>query len=161
MIKPGDTLEAAVWLDGRESNCQVKRFIDDAVAGMMKQVEEAGHRLLAEAVQLSVKRPGEDRVPEVPDHIQGDDVRLLVIEALVIPSKQAAIANESRFAADLEPDDFRRLCKITRKAYKEFMPHIKKPLTEAQCATIINDIGPEAARDALKSGEVNLSRVWH
>lgn len=56
-------------------------------------------------------KPGDERVPGVPDHIQGQDVRLLVGEALVLGRKTVLKLNS--FLNDLDPKDLTRLRQIT------------------------------------------------
>ena len=96
------------------------------------------------------KRPGDDRVPPVPDHIQGPDVLLLVAEADV----QVLMGYDpGNFLAELEPRDLGRLRGITRAAYARRYP-VRAPLTNPQCDTLINDLGLDAALASLEHGQM-------
>lgn len=149
----GDTFEASIWIDGRETVAQRARFEDELTA-YLAHVAEREHVIIG-PLMMHEKKPGDDRVPTVPDHIQGPDVRLLVGEA-----KVTGIVPTSYFTEDLEPDDLRRLRKITRRAYERHMPGQPR-LSDRQCDTIINDLGPESAYDALRRDSVKLDKVLH
>jgi len=148
-MKPGDTIEAAIWLDGRETVQQVERHRDEVMLAMLEQAQAVGVSLTP--LRWVEKRPGDDRVPPVPEHIQGADVRLLVAEADVT----AMTAAPSNFLAELEPSDLRRLRAVTRSAYHRRYPG-QPQLTDRQCDTLINDLGPEAAIAALHAGRATL-----
>lgn len=81
-MKLGDTIENAIWLDGRETKEVYDRYLRDVKATIDTAAEKEG--FLVGPMRVLEKRPGEDRVPPVPDHIQGPDVRLLVLEADVV-----------------------------------------------------------------------------
>lgn len=150
----GDTLDAALWIDGRETAEQRRRFEIDVSAALAEGQEE--HGVIIGPVIWTEKKPGEERVPPVPDHIQGPDVRLLVGTAKVIAFMP--VFGESRFYDDLEPDDQERLRRITRKAYKRDFPGYPR-LTDRQCETLINDLGPEAGLDALRANDTDIRKV--
>ena len=158
-MKPGEILEVGMWLAGTETADEINHYVDTLAREALRQgAAERGFDIAPE-LTVEFKAPNEDRVPEVPDGVQGPKVTFLVVEAQVIDSVLSATPS-SLFAADLEPDDLRRLRKITRRAYKEAMPHMPR-LSDGQCSTIINDLGPDAAELALKRGEANLSGVLH
>lgn len=95
------------------------------------------------------KKPGEDRVPPVPQHIEknaGDLslIRLLTVEAIV---DGVYVHTESMLTTNLEPKDLERLRVITRRARLKTHPI---PLTDAECDEVINELGPEAAVEALE-----------
>jgi hypothetical protein len=86
-------------------------------------------------VSFEIKRPGDYRVPAVPDRIQGPDVRLLVATAEVLGFE--TVRAES-FVAGLDKRDLNRLRKATRSAQGRHLP-------DAICDQIIDRMGPVAA----------------
>lgn len=150
-MKTGDIIEFAVWLTGQETMEDLISISED-----MKQVRESWakkHNLIFDSGTAVTRYPGDDRVPAVPSHISGPAVRLLIVEARILmfnPDRSV-----SRFVDDLEPDDLNRLRKISRDAYAKL--YSKRPfLTDAQCNTVINDLGPDAAADALRGHGPNV-----
>jgi len=152
-VKVGDVLETAIWADGRETAEQRQRFKRD----MGVALNQIASGLVLGPIIFTEKRPGDERVPEVPDHIQGPDVRLLIAEAIVIARLPDLNVQQGAFIAELEPDDLARLRRITRMSYALQKPFMV-PLTDRQCDTIINDLGPDAALDTLRAG---LAKVLH
>ena len=156
-IKAGDVLEAAIWLDGQEKPEHLSRFKAEVIQTVMEENAEQG--LVTGPWRWETKLPGDERVPEVPDHIQGLGVCLLVGEADVLAVRSQ---EESRFLAELEPSDLRKLRKITRKAHFEwwrenFSGHEWPRPTDRQCDTLINDLGPIAGEEALRKGWTRLA----
>lgn len=158
-MNSGDVLEVGMWLAGTETADEINHYIDVLAREALRRTALENGLDIAPPLTAEFKAPNEDRVPEVPDGVQGPKVTFLLVEATVTDCVLAA-KPASLFAVDLEPDDLRRLRKITRRAYKEAMPHMPR-LTDHQCSTIINDLGPEAAELALKRGEANLNGVLH
>lgn len=152
----GDVIETAMWIDGRETLEQRAHFERDVSAALAAAQAESG--LMLGSVTYTEKRPGEDRVPKVPDHIQGPDVRLLVAEAMVVGHMPVFGAQPSWFTDDLGPDDLAVLRRLTRDAYALQFP-LRPLLTDRQCETIINDLGPDAALDTLRSNSVDVLKV--
>lgn len=135
-MKIGDLAECAVWVDGTESEAMLRQWRTDC-AYMMANSQQPALKL--GPVSFEIKRPGEYRVPPVPDHIKGPDVRLLVGSAEVIGFE--AVRAQS-FLNELSEADLMRLRKATRKAHKRNLP-------DAVCDQIIERLGPVAAtRDA-------------
>ena len=156
-MKPGETLEAAIWVDGRETEGQLAQHKANVLEIMSAEVQAAGYAL--SPLRWLVKRPGEHRVPDVPEGLEGPDIHLLVAEADVM----TMAANN--FLADLEPRDLQRLRYLTRHAYQRTWQQwvaeglAKGPapiLTDRQCDTIISDHGPDAAVAALEIGEATI-----
>jgi hypothetical protein len=147
MMKPGDTVECAIWMDGRETPEQRQQFEKDVQIAMVEG--QAQHGAILGPVIWAEKQPGDDRVPPVPEHIAGPNVRLLVAEARVI-GLVANINNPVGFVHDLEPDDHALLRRITRRQYEVQYPGQLR-LTDRQCDTLINDLGPDAALATLQS----------
>ena len=148
-MKPGDVLENSIWMNGDETAEMRARYKSDVEMLMEETRVHAGFVL--GPVTWSVKRPGEDRVPPVPDHIQGPDVTLLVGEAPIY----AVEPPQGHFVTDeLEKSDLMKLRKATRKAYRKQYPG-RITLSDAQCDTVINDLGPEVAMEELRRGTMH------
>ena len=81
--KPGDVVEWAMWLDGTETDAVLTDYTEDA----QKYIREEATNWFTTPAHCYILQPGEDRTPEVPDHISGPDVRLMVIEAEVMARK--------------------------------------------------------------------------
>lgn len=139
-LRPGDVLEIAIWLDGTETPALRARFDKDLCTNLAEMAGIEG--MIIGPLIMAEKRPGEDRVPKVPDHIQGPDVRLLVGEARVI-CRQPFFALPGSFVGDLDRKDLARLREITRRAAPE-------QLSDMECERIIEEIGPAAAIEALR-----------
>jgi hypothetical protein len=139
-LKPGDVLEMAVWMDGTETEEMKKQFEVDLRSAIAEVPAITGPLIMTE------KRPGDDRVPEVPDDLQGPDVRLLVGEARII---KMLTSYEGYFIADLEQKDLDRLVSILRRVYQSYNPG-KPELSLEKCYEFINQNGPEAALEALR-----------
>lgn len=90
-------------------------------------------------VSFELKRPGEDRVPAVPDRIKGPDVRLLVATAEVVGFD---LTKRASFVDELNEGDLMKLRKATRRVHGKNLP-------DAVCDQIIDRLGPVAAGVAL------------
>lgn len=141
-MKVGDMIESAIWTTGEESDQikeQHRQYVNIAIDRLC---DEKG--FLHGPVMLVEKRPEEDRVPPVPDSISGPKVRLLVAEAAIVG--MAPQTSEGSFIGNLEKKDLERLRMIVRQA------RIKhgQILSDAECDSVIEEIGPEAALDTLR-----------
>jgi len=146
----GSALECAIWLDGKETAEQRRQFEADVRTSMTESMRQQG--CVPGPLTFTERRPGEARVPPVPDHIAGPDVRLLVAECIVA-SHKIDVRREAGFCHDLEPADLATLRRITRRKYAEQYPALVKKnghLTDRQCETLINDLGPETALATLR-----------
>ena len=143
-MKPGDILETAIWVRGDEPEGMKARFERDMQAMLADMAMAEG--IIIGALVMTEMRPGEPRVPEVPDYIQGPDVRLLVGEASVIGD---VFESAGTFVADLEPTDLERLRTILRRVHQAYNPG-KPELTTEKCDEYINQHGPDAALAALR-----------
>lgn len=154
-MKVGDIVETAIWVTGNEEPAMREQFKKDVESALIEGNQAQG--VTTGPIVWTEKLPGTPRVPPVPGHISGPCVRLLVAEAEVLE-----IAPEpGAFLAELEPRDLALLRRHTRAAYAQARARDPKRwreprLTDAQCDTIINDIGPEAALLALRRGEVTI-----
>jgi len=151
-VKIGDMLETAVWMDGRETPAQRAAFEAQCRASIAEA--EAAEHVVCGPIVWTEKKPGDDRVPPVPKHIQGPNVRLLVAETTVVTEWPSLKPNS--FLGDLDPHDLMRLRQITRMAA---FRHTGREITDAECDAIIEQIGPESAakavREAVDGGTVH------
>lgn len=153
-MSPGDTIEAAIWITGDEPADLRARFEADVVEAIARETAAAGYT--HGPVQFTEKHPLDDRVPEVPDHIQGSRVRLLVAEAAIVARRVVSPAGS--FIANLDRRDLDRLRVLTRR---EAAKH-GRTLTDAEADALIEEIGPEAAIDTLRRAVGDtLPRVVH
>lgn len=138
-------IESAVWITGEESPSIRARYEQDVRQAVEDLCEEEG--IEAGLVIFTEKRPGDDRVPSVPDHVQGSRVRLLVGEAQILGSRVAT--SEGSFVSNLEKKDLVRLRAITRNGYLK--QHPGYVLTDDECDQYIEQYGPEAAIETLRN----------
>ena len=141
----GDTIESAIWLNGEETLEQRQRFEHDVTQSIETVCRDEG--LLHGPVRFIEKRPGQERVPEVPDHIQGQRVRLLVGEADIVAKRPEE--KPGSFIANLDRMDLLRLRKLTREAHRK---QNNTGLSDSDCDVIIEQYGPEAALATLRKG---------
>ncbi len=144
-MKPGDVLETAIWMNGEEPPELKVRFEKDLRASLAHMAE--AEAVIIGPLVVTEKRPGEDRVPEVPDYIQGPDVRLLVGETKVVGLPFCN--DDSAFVADLDVADLARLRAILRRVHRAYNPG-KPELSTEKCDEYINLNGPDAALAALR-----------
>lgn len=147
-MKPGDNVEIAIWLTGEEPLWQ----IEDFKLRTRVQTDNAARHYHVEVgpFDWKIKKPGEDRVPKVPDHISGIDVGLLVGEAKVIHDSRPMIYRESGFVVDLPKAEREKLRRLTRRAHQRQYPGDR--LNDRQCDAIIEFLGPDVAVQTLKNG---------
>lgn len=148
-MKPGDIAEVAIWLTGTETPDLFERFKNDCEQALIK--DAANHKVAVGPITWSILRPGDERVPAVPDHIHGPDVRLLVGEAKVGYRPDYSIMPASGFTADLDKNDLARLRKLTRRAHARRHPGDR--LSDRHCDQIIEALGPTVAVRTLRDGE--------
>ncbi|MDO8683699.1 MAG: hypothetical protein Q7N50_09490 [Armatimonadota bacterium] len=144
-MKVGDLIESAIWITGDENPEIRKRYENDVCDAIHQTCFDDGFD--HGPVVFTEKRPEQDRVPEVPDHVQGSRVRLLVAEAQIIGAR--VINSEGSFIANLDKKDLVRLRIITRTAWLKYHPnHV---LNDGECDKYIELIGPEAAVETLRN----------
>lgn len=143
-MKAGDFIESAIWITGDESPSDRTRYEQDVRQEVARRCAEEGFE--HGPVIFTEKRPGEDRVPQVPDHVQGSRVRLLVGEAKILC--ECLVSSEGSFIANLEKKDLSRLRFITRNSWLKRNPG--QVLTDSECDEIIEQYGPEAAVETLR-----------
>lgn len=151
-MRVGDTIQSAAWLTGAETPTDRKRWEDRVTEAIDNLCGERG--FTRGPVRFAEKHPLDSEVPPVPDHIQGPDVRLLVAEAEV--TGEAPKVEARGFLGDLDRKDLERLRAITRQAHAK--RHPGETLTDLECDDIIEEVGPEAAMDAVRKA-VNGERV--
>ena len=144
-MKIGDVIESAIWLNGEESLEDRIRYEADVRRAITRLCDDLG--FLHGPVTFIEKRPGNDRVPPVPDHVQGSRVRMLIGEAMVV-----SLAPEEKpysFVANLDCQDLKLLRKITREAHAKCFPGAYH-LMDAEVDEVIEAASPDAALDTLR-----------
>lgn len=136
-MKIGDLAECSIWLNGTETDAMFTRWKADCPYMMANEHDPV---LKLGPLKFEIKRPGEARVPQVPSHVFGPDVRLLVATAEVIGFE----TRKSSFVNDLEERDLAKLRAITRRQHGH-----RGPLTDEQCDQIIERLGPLAAAETV------------
>jgi hypothetical protein len=145
-MKIGDTINTAIWLQGTEPPGMQAAYRAQVVDAIDELCDEKG--FVHGPVRFEELPPNSDpRVPPVPDHIQGPDVRLLIAEADLTGPR--LIEETRRFAGDLDTLDLERLRVITRRAHAAQFPG--QFLTDMECDDIIEELGPESAMDAIRN----------
>lgn len=144
-MRPGDLAEIAIWLTGEEPEPQIAHWKTVVCAHVAQEAAEQNNVEFG-PWEFVEKHPGEDRVPPVPAHIHGPDVRLLVGAAKIGPVRPV-IVRESGFVEDLKKDDLAKLRRLTRRAHAKENPGQK--LTDRQCDQIIEMLGPDVAVKTL------------
>jgi len=142
-MKVGDTVETAMWLTGDEPREMVERFKLEVTGAIDELCETEGY-FHGEVIFME-KHPDDERVPEVPEHIQGQKVRLLVGESpLVVKLPEET---EKSFVANLDRKDLTKLRLLTRKAAAK---HFKRVLSDIQADEIIESLGIDSALATLR-----------
>ncbi len=144
-MKTGDVLEAAIWITGDESPATRTRYEQDVRSSVEEMCAAEGYDH-ADVVFIE-KRPGDDRVPKVPDHVQGSRVRLLVGEAQIIGKR--VIDDKGSFIANLDKKDLLRLRQITRNQWAK--THKGQTMSDSECDGYIELYGPDAAIETLRN----------
>lgn len=149
-MRIGDTFEAAIWLDGKESDVVRRQYEADMNEALDVECRRNGYG--HGPVRFYEIRPGHVRVPPVPPHVDGPNVRMLVCEAVITPGLRPV-----SFLGDLDIVDLERLRAITRRVAGQ---RAGKPvyLSDEDCDAIIEEIGPDAALDAVRKA-VNSGAV--
>lgn len=143
-LRVGEVIESAIWITGNEPVEMRRQYEIDVTQAIDDLCDE--HGLSHSPVKFIEKRPGDERVPPVPDHIQGDKVRLLIAEATVdYPDVCNSVGS---FVANLEKKDLDTLRKITRREWAKKYP--VDVLSDEQCDDYIEELGPESALDTLR-----------
>ena len=143
-MKVGDYIESAIWVTGDESPSTRTRYEQDVRQAVSDLCSEEGFEY--GPITFTEKRPGDDRVPPVPDHVQGSRVRLLVGEALILC--KSVTTSEGSFVANLDKKDLIRLRAITRNGLAKQRPDYV--MSDSECDQYIEQYGPEAAVETLR-----------
>lgn len=145
-MKPGDLAEIAIWMTGTEPVQHVEHWKTVVCPSIARESEDRDNIVFGPWTFIE-KRPGDERCPQVPAHIHGPDVRLLVGTAK-IGQGRPVITHESGFVADLTKDDLSRLRKLTRQAHSKMHPGDR--LTDRHCDQLIEALGPDVAVKTLQ-----------
>lgn len=143
-MKVGEYIESAIWITGDESPEIRTRYERDVMQAVADLCSEEGFE--HGPVIFTEKRPGDDRVPQVPDHVHGSRVRLLVGEAQIIGN--SVTTSEGSFIANLDKKDLVRIRAITRNGLAKHRPDYV--MTDNECDQYIEQYGPEAAVETLR-----------
>ena len=84
-MRVGDVIELSVWITGDEPQELIDFYKKDVIEAVNENCNY--HNVVHGEVTFHLKHPMDDRVPEVPDHIQGSEVRLLVAETKIMYKK--------------------------------------------------------------------------
>lgn len=144
-MRLGDVIEFAVWITGDEAPEIRQQYDQDIRQAISMVCSRNGFE--HGPVTLIEKLPGAERVPEVPKHIQGSRVRLLVAEATV--DGVAVRTSKGSFCANLDKKDLLRLRAITRRAWQQLHP--QDVLSDQQCDDYIEELGPETAIGIIRA----------
>ena len=151
-MKVGDVVENSVWLTGAETQAEIDRYVADVEQSIVDAANE--QRAIMAPPEWSIKRPGDDHVPKVPDHIAGPDVRLLVVEARIVARMPDRPMPTRGLAGDFDKPDLAAMRAATRQGYAKSRPGAL-PLTDDQCDVIINELGEETVLDELRRSRVH------
>jgi len=142
-MKLGDVIENAIWMTGDESVDLKAKYRNDVLGTMDDLCEREG--FIHGPITMHELRPGDDRCPEVPSHIHGSRVRLLVVESTLVT--KLVVDSVPSFVDNLERADLVKLRKITRDRVAK---DLKRIISNKECDEIIEMLGPDAAVSALR-----------
>lgn len=148
-MKVDDLIESSIWITGDESPATRSRYEHDVRNAIDDMCADEGFEY--GKVRFIEKLPGSDRVPKVPDHVQGSRVRLLVAEALIIGKR--IINSKGSFIANLDKKDLMRLRQLTRNQWAKHNPGHR--LNDSECDNYIEAYGPEAAIETLRTNNLH------
>jgi len=167
-LRYGDRIELAIWLAGGETAEHLRQFMEeDARAALTSKANK--ENVLIGDPEFVIKKPGDDRVPEVPKWLEqkcislgrmavhiapkdgGEPVTyeapvLLVAEAMVIGRKPQV--KTKSFLADLGPKELADLRRRTKEVWDKSGVGWRS-LTDQECDKLIEEHGPGAAYDAV------------
>lgn len=142
MMKPGQIAQFAIWLNGEETEEQLKDFMEVQTKKIIEETERQNNNsIVLKNLRHAIKRPGEEGVPRVPSHIKGIDVRLLVFECDVFEGDKK-IERHASITHDLDSKSLQTLRRITRREHCAAHPGMPA-LSNKQCDSIINAMGTE------------------
>lgn len=153
-FKLGEAVQGAMWFTGEETPERKRELVEQIKTEISTTVEGAG--FAHGEFRGTIMMPGEADCPEVPDHIQGVEVVLMILEVDIV-CRLPNLTKRS-FVGDLDRKDLMRIRAITRGAHLSANPG-SVPLTDAECDDIIERIGPESAmadvRNSVDSGTIH------
>lgn len=141
-LKIGDILPAALWY-----NPWQPQDYDRAKEGITETLGLVAENdgVTISPVTFEVLEWNDDRLPEPPKWAH-NGVKCLLGEAVI--TGYVSDIKVTSFLADLDKKDLERLRDIQRRVHRKYYPG--EVLTDAQCDSLIEQIGPEAAFDAVK-----------
>lgn len=150
-MKPGDNLEWALWYNATEHPVDPISTCRDTIEEMM-DVSCKKHNLTHGKVTFEILKPGEDRVPEVPNWLEqqkGSMPRLIVVHSVA----EEIIKSNTGILGDLDKKDIARLRLATRRIHKQYHPKAEE-LSDQECDYIIDQMGIEVVMEQLRSSTV-------
>lgn len=147
-MKKDDRVEVSIWLNGEETEEHLRRWKTEQVPMLFQRAAQDNNVVISEPA-FTILYPGQDRVPPVPDHIRGIDVRLLLAEATVLSERPVALKAQPGFVYDLTTEDLARLRKITRTALRKEHPGMT--FNNFQVDAVIEYLGPDVAVKTLRN----------
>ena len=136
----GETVENSWWLTGYETREQVEAIAIALKHSLTEETLKSG--LYHGPVHGYNLEPGDPRTPDVPEHIMGPCVILLVAEAEVIGAIPPGMSS------DLDMPSLEAMRDVTRKAYAERNPGAL--LTDMECDDVIDRIGENTVAGMVK-----------
>lgn len=169
----GTVIHAACWVVGLEKPEVVKQVKDEILAGGIA-AHAREHGVLIGPVSFSFKKPGEEGVPNVPLWLEKElDVqgrKPVVVEGVAPPRGEplpplllvaeatvtgiSPVYAKSTFLSELTPEDLKVLRAITKRAHAQNDPPAL-PLTDMEADRIIEELGPDTAKNAILSQAVH------
>lgn len=150
-MKPGQIAETGIWITGEETEEELRKWKMETIEDIFDVAQFESGTVFGE-IEFETLDPSNERCPSVPSHIHGAHVQMLVAFAPVL-RYQAGALPPMTFVQDLEKDDLELLRKIARKAWMRDNPGHR--LTDYECDSVIEKIGPKTAMKVLKEAVDN------
>jgi len=147
-MKIGDVIESAIWITGDEPPGMRARYEQDVTEAIDYFCHE--NKFIHDPITFIEKIPGADRVPPVPDHIQGSRVRLLIAESTILAPKPELPLGS--FIANLDKKDLDRIRTITKRVQIKING---TKLDDGECDQFIEKLGPETVIGILRCGTIH------
>lgn len=156
-MKHGEPVESAFWLDGTEDEELLKGIKGKIVNKLLEQANK--HNLTVGKVHFEELDPLSDRVPAVPDHIQGPNVRLLVGWSLAQYKPMYGPKYDTPHMDDLTKESRQRLREKTKEMYAKKHPN-EPPLTDKEADVFAEQLFPRTAAAELKEA-IDSEETFH
>lgn len=141
-MKPGQIIETAIWMNGEETEAEIKKWKEVDLPSLFEIASYENNIKLGD-IWFETKSVDDERTPPVPDHVSGDDVKLLVGCAKVLAYKKRAEVKS--FIDDIIYEDLELLRNITRRVHRRQRSESEEDLSDGYCDQLIEELGEEAA----------------